>query len=51
MYDGTLINVKVARMLLKELSGKIEGKLTPIAELKLETSFNHDGDRCFTFFT
>ena len=37
------INVKVARMFLKELSEKIEVKLTPIAELNLETSFTHDG--------
>ena len=50
IMDGTLMNVKVARMLLKELSNKIEGKLTPIEKLKLEPSFNHDRSTYFTLF-
>ena len=37
-------------MLLKELNEKIERKLTPIEELKLEKSFIHDGDRNFELF-
>ena len=44
------MGVKVARILLKELSSKIEGKLTLIAKLKLETSFAHDRITYFVLF-
>ena len=37
--DGASTNVKVARMLLKELSVKVAGKATPTVQLKLKTSF------------
>ena len=48
--DRASTNVKVARMLLKELSVKIAGKATPIVELKLETSFIHNGKVHFVLF-
>ena len=50
MFDGTPINVKVARMLPKALSEKFEGNLTLISELKLDASFSHDSDRYFILF-
>ena len=50
IFDGASINVKVSRMLLKELSETIEGKLTPIEELNIETSFSHDGSIYFMLF-
>ena len=47
MIDGASINSKLARVFLKELSEKNQGKLTPISELKLETIFSRDGQRLF----
>ena len=43
-------DLKVAQMILKELSERAEGKLTPIAELKLGTHFAYENKRHFILF-
>ena len=48
---GASMSSKVVRMMLKELSSKIEGTLTPIAKLKLEASFTHDGQTFLCYFS
>ena len=48
--DGSSVNVKVSRMLSKELSVKAIGKATPTVELKLEASFVHNGKVHFVSF-
>ena len=42
--------LKVSRILLKDLSSKIEGKLTPITKLKLKTSFSLARSTYFMLF-
>ena len=48
--DGTSVNAKVTRMTLQELSVKTMGKATPMAELKLVTSFVCNGKMIFLLF-
>ena len=50
IMDRESMRNKVSRMLLKQLSSKIEEKLTPITKLKLEISFAHDGITYFILF-
>ena len=50
ILDSASTSNKVARILLEELSEKIEGTLNLIAELNLEKSFTHNRQKYFMFF-
>ena len=50
IMDGASVNVKVARMLLDELSEKVHGKSTPIPELKLKSNFTRNRKVHFVLF-
>ena len=50
IMDGASVNVKVAKKLLRPLNAEMEGNKVCVAEIKLCTSFIHNGKTYFILF-